>query len=684
VGKNPLRLTAFLAAMACAGVAAAQTDARVIVKYRADSALVRKSASTVEEQPQVIADALGQRLGIALHAGSPVGARINVMTATGMDADQLAARIAAQPDIEYAVPDRRRHRLSKPNDPLFASGPSLLAATGGPPAGQWYLHAPSSDALSAINAELAWNLVIGNPTVVVADIDTGVRFDHRDLLSVAAGGNLLPGYDMISDPAGANDGDGRDPDPSDPGDWVTLDEIQNKNGPFYKCTTAAENSSWHGTQTSGLMGALTDNGIGMASVGRTVRILPVRVLGKCGGLDSDIIAGMLWAAGIAVPNVPSNPYPARVLNLSLGSDEACNVSYIDAVSQVRAQGAVVVASAGNATGHAVGLPANCPGVIAVAGLRHAGTKVGFSSLGPEIAVSAPAGNCVNTLAGQPCLYPILSATNPGTTTPVPDAAGGSIYSDSFDPSLGTSFSAPLVAGTAALMFAAQPALTPDQVRALLQASARAFPVSSDPTISQCVAPQPIGATQVDQAECSCTTTTCGAGMVDAAAAVRAAIDLKSMTVVEFYNAALDHYFITWLPAEIAILDAGITIKGWTRTGQSFHGYTAAQAGTSPVCRFYIPPLLGNSHYFGRATQECNDTAAKNPTFVLEDPAFMQMFLPAAGVCPQSTVPVYRVFDNRPDANHRYMTDRALRDQMVAKGWLAEGDGPDLVVMCAPL
>jgi hypothetical protein len=93
--------------------------------------------------------------------------------------------------------------------------------------------------------------------------------------------------------------------------------------------------------------------------------------------------------------------------------------------------------------------------------------------------------------------------------------------------------------------------------------------------------------------------------------------------------------------------------------------------------------LGNSHFFGRGTVECNATGAKNPSFVLEDPNFMYMILPTAGVCPASTTPVYRVFSNRPDANHRYMTDRAIRDAMVAKGWVAEGDGPDLVVMCAP-
>jgi YVTN family beta-propeller protein len=154
-------------------------------------------------------------------------------------------------------------------------------------------------------------------------------------------------------------------------------------------------------------------------------------------------------------------------------------------------------------------------------------------------------------------------------------------------------------------------------------------------------------------------------------------------VVEFYNASLDHYFLTWIPNEIGILDAGKQIKGWVRTGYSFNTLTAGQSDTSPVCRYYIPPALGDSHFFGRGTVECDATAQKNPSFVLEAPSFMHMFLPVAGVCPAGTIQVYRVFSNRPDANHRYMIDRAVRDQMVAKGWLAEGDGPDLVVMCAP-
>ncbi len=155
------------------------------------------------------------------------------------------------------------------------------------------------------------------------------------------------------------------------------------------------------------------------------------------------------------------------------------------------------------------------------------------------------------------------------------------------------------------------------------------------------------------------------------------------TVYEFYHPALDHYFITWRPDELAVLDAGAPGNGWMRTGYAFGTHTTAQPDTSAVCRYYIPPGLGDSHYFGRGEAECESTGRKFPSFQLEDPAFMQMYLPVAGACPPDTTPVYRVFSNRADANHRYTADWAVRDLMVKNGWLAEGDGPDFVVMCAP-
>ena len=158
---------------------------------------------------------------------------------------------------------------------------------------------------------------------------------------------------------------------------------------------------------------------------------------------------------------------------------------------------------------------------------------------------------------------------------------------------------------------------------------------------------------------------------------------ETVNVIEYYNASLDHYFVTWLTDEIAILDAGVAIRGWKRTGRSFRANTTAQVGLSPVCRYYITPDRGDSHFYGRGAIECDETGGNVPDLQLEAREFMYVTLPIDGLCPADQVTVYRVFSNRPDANHRYMIDRALRDEMVASGWIAEGDGPDRVVMCTP-
>jgi serine protease len=497
---------------------ASDGEARVIVKYKADSSLLRGPSITGGASLPQHAQTLAARLGMSLSDGRPIGGRAQVVKARGMSSRDLAERLAAQSDVEYAVVDGRMRALATPNDPLYAT------ASPGPVVGQWYLRAPTSativdatSVLSSINAEAAWDVTTGNSSVVVAVLDTGVRLDHPDLAN-----KLLPGYDFVSVTGTAADGDGRDADPSDPGDYVTQADV---NSGLAGCTQSDVGwpSSWHGTQTAGLVGAATNNGVGMAGSGRDVMVLPIRVLGKCGGYDSDIQAAMLWAGGLSSTPV-ANPHPAKVINLSLGSTVACSQAYRDVVAQLNAAGVVTVAAAGN-DGLKVGSPANCPGVIGVAGVRHAGTKVGYSDLGPELSIAAPAGNCVNFTGA--CLYPLLTTSNSGTTTPVPGAAGAVYTNGTDNVSLGTSFSAPLVSGTVGLMFSANPTLTSAQVKAALQSSARPFPSSgalpidedngtSSPVVA-CTAPTAVAQSK----ECYCTTSTCGAGLLDAAAAVAA-------------------------------------------------------------------------------------------------------------------------------------------------------------------
>ncbi|HSC62507.1 MAG TPA: S8 family serine peptidase [Caldimonas sp.] len=543
--------------------AASSTVARVIVKFRSSSPLLRKQALSVTSQHTAQAAALGQRIGIALDTGRGISDRSQVVFGRGLTSKQLAARIAVEGDVEYAVADERKHIVAVPNDPLYAAGPAVTATNGGPVVGQWYLKPPgaagdaNNTAPAAINAQQAWDITTGSASVVVAVLDTGVRFDHPDL----KGGNVLPGYDMVTDDASSGDNDpGRDTDALDPGDFVTAAEAAN----IPNCSPSPS-SSWHGTQTLGLIGAATNNGVGIASVGRSVRVMPVRVLGKCGGYDSDIQAGIRWAAGLHVPNVPDNATPARVINMSLGGEAACDQGYIDAIGQANAAGTVVVASAGNSSGHPVSSPANCPGAIGVAALRHVGDKVGFSDIGPQITIAAPGGNCINTGTGQACLYPIVTTTNKGTTTPISGPPGAG-YTDSFDASLGTSFSSPLVAGTVALMLSANPSLTPAQVKAKLQSTARPFPTTGGTAgIQACVAP----VAGVDQGECYCTTSTCGAGMLDAHAAVVAVSGVQASISLT-----------TTTPT--ANQDVALTSNSPLNPGQSIASYawTILNAGTS--------------------------------------------------------------------------------------------------------
>ena len=158
---------------------------------------------------------------------------------------------------------------------------------------------------------------------------------------------------------------------------------------------------------------------------------------------------------------------------------------------------------------------------------------------------------------------------------------------------------------------------------------------------------------------------------------------QPVEVVEYYHAGLDHFFITAAPLEIAVLDQG-QVPGWARTGATFKAYASPAAGANPVCRFYLPIGHGDSHFYSASPAECALAAALFPHFVYESPNVMYIGLPdtATGACAAGTLPVYRVWNGKPETNHRYTTDIAVRDRMVAKGWIAEGYGPNAVIMCS--
>lgn len=365
------------------------------------------------------------------------------------EARALSAKLSTNTEVESVEPDvRMQAHAFMPNDPGYSGAPS-----------QWHFMTPIGSNAGGADLPPAWDITLGNGTVDVAVLDTGYR-PHSDLQAV------LPGYDFVSSLAMANDGNGRDADASDPGDAVVANECGKG--------SAAARSSWHGTHVMGIIAALMNNGLYGTGVAPNVRIVPVRVLGKCGGYTSDIIDGMRWAAGLAVPGAPKNAYPARIINVSLGIAGTCSRAFQAAINDVNAAGAIVVVSNGNGGFNSVNQPANCTGTLAVTAHSIDGDSAAYANLGVQTLISAPGGGC-GTLS--PHCVEIYSSNGLGIYS-LGNSGASRPASDSYSIKYGTSMAAPHVAGAIALMLSLNPSLSRDEVVSLLRASARAFPSGS--------------------------------------------------------------------------------------------------------------------------------------------------------------------------------------------------------------
>ncbi len=401
----------------------------LIVKYRDSAATADLLSSTSASAPARARvaqrlEALANRHNLRLKHVRALGLGAELIDAVDASDDftAIANTLRKDPAVLSVEPNAVMVPLLTPNDTRYPE--------------QWHY----SESTGGINAVPAWDRATGTG-VVVAVIDTGI-VPHNDLNA-----NVLPGYDFVSDAAAARDGNGRDSNPRDEGDWYTAGECGR---------TTASNSSWHGTHVAGTVAAVTSNALGVAGVAFGAKILPVRALAKCGGTLADIADAIIWSAGGTVPGVPANPNPAKVINMSLGGSGSCGTTYQAAINTARSLGATVVVAAGNSNVDASGArPANCAGVITVAATTRTGGKASFSNFGAVVDLAAPGAS-------------ILSTLNAGTT--VPGAESYAFYS-------GTSMATPHVAGIAALLYQAKATATPDDVEAALRNSARVSPMA---------------------------------------------------------------------------------------------------------------------------------------------------------------------------------------------------------------
>lgn len=394
---------------------------------------------------------------------------------TEIQVQEMMSRIEALPEVVTVEPDilltpattSTRSAPRFPNDPLFSE--------------QWFLwDSRDSDGGYSIRAPQLWPRTIGSRDVVVAVVDTGYA-DHPDL-----DGQVIRGFDFVSDVAMANDGDAWDPDPADPGDWVTSADLASGTLPSTCVTSPGERSTWHGTNVMGVINGIQNNAYGISGTAPGIRVLNVRALGKCGGRVSDIAAAISWSVGETVFNpdtgaaIPVNRTPAAVVNLSLGGTARCAdfPTLQGAITRAQQRGAVVVAAAGNDNSSVTSfLPANCPGAVSVAATNRAGARANYSNFGDapgQISLAAPGGGSDGG---------ILSTSNTGAQGPVVPT---------FAAKAGTSLAAPLVSAAAALLYSSG-FTQPQAVANRLSMAVQAFPVD---------------------VALPCTTAACGAGILD--------------------------------------------------------------------------------------------------------------------------------------------------------------------------
>lgn len=459
------------------GAQAVPADAveRLIIRYRADApATGRVTAASASASADPAADGAA-RVARSAGLGRVSGLRYLKSVSPGLHvarfdqavsaaaAQAIVERMQADPAVAAVTVDTRLQAHAAFVDPY----PYLLGSAHY----QWHLQTPDTVA-GGSGAVAAWGRSTG-AGVTVAVVDGGYRL-HADLAA-----NLLgaQGHDFISDAWTANDGDARDADAQDPGNGVASGD------PGRPANCPAGDNVWHGTHVAGLIGAAADGALGIG-VAPSVRLLPVRVLGRCGGYLSDILAGMRWAAGLAVAGAPPNPAPARILNLSLGVAAACDANTQSVVDEIRAAGVSLVASTGNGSRTTITTPARCAGVLAVTAHDRDARKPAYANVGPGTAISAPGGDVSRGIASTWSRDPMA-----------PDE-------DAYAHLYGTSMASAQVAGVLALMASARPDLPMAELEAVLLRSARPFP---------------------DASTCArVTDRRCGAGLLDAPAAVAAA------------------------------------------------------------------------------------------------------------------------------------------------------------------